>query len=237
MLLGLSSAAAPGAAPGDLLDACARRGLSALELHAAGTAADHADNIAAASSDAAAHVVGIAGVLCDADPCSAVLALLRDLRLPLVLGQHHTPTRLASDARHLRAQRVPALPLMRGPAARWLRLVARAPFAWQVDPATVDAGEDARVMAQQRSLPAYVRIVGGGPEATMHEGRGIGTAMQHLALAGYRGPVIVAPSSSRYRVIWSAWLGRRGGWGCGGRQDGSRVSLYAYPSARSGNTA
>ena len=48
--------------------------------------------------------------------------------------------------------------------------------------------------------------------------------MRELALAGYGGSLALAPSDQRYRVVWNAWLGRRGGWGCGSKA-GAHASL------------
>jgi hypothetical protein len=64
---------------------------------------------------------------------------------------------------------------------------------------------------------SHIRLLGGGPEAALHEGGGIGEVMGRLALSGYAGTMVLAPSSDRYRVAWQTWLGRRGGWGCGSR--------------------
>ena len=37
--------------------------------------------------------------------------------------------------------------------------------------------------------------------------------------------LILAPSSTRYRVAWETWLGRRGGWGCGSSGERSLTAL------------
>ena len=42
----------------------------------------------------------------------------------------------------------------------------------------------------------------------MHEGRGVGELMARLALSGFGGMVILAPSSPRFHVAWATWLGR-----------------------------
>jgi hypothetical protein len=118
-----------------------------------------------------------------------------------------------------------ALVLASGDASMWHAAVAAAglDFAWEVDAACGDVSEDADLMLRQEPALRYIRLVGGGPESTMQEGRGIGTLMGRLALAGYDGPLVLAPSSTRYRVAWETWLGRRGGWGCGGRSSAAEL--------------
>lgn len=72
----------------------------------------------------------------------------------------------------------------------------------------------------------YIRFRGGGPEAAQQSGLGVGALMARLALARFAGPLVLAPSTPKYRYIWHAWLGRAGGWGCGSKQaDASLVSL------------
>jgi hypothetical protein len=44
---------------------------------------------------------------------------------------------------------------------------------------------------------------------------GVGAMMRRLAVEGYAGTLVLAPSTARFRVAWRKWLGRRGGWGCG----------------------
>lgn len=109
---------------------------------------------------------------------------------------------------------------MRGPVEDWLQLLpASMPFAWQVDESVPEFAGDAARLLRHGSGPAFIRLVGGGPETALQDGRGVGALMRVLALAGYAGPLVVTPSSHRYRVAWASWLGRRGGWGCGGSGD------------------
>lgn len=106
-----------------------------------------------------------------------------------------------------------------GPAALGL--------AWEVEPASGDlAGRIPAVLDAAGPALRHIRLSGGGPEAAQHEGRGIGILMARLTLIGYRGTLALAPSTQRYRVAWSQWLGRRGGWGCGSKSsDSSLVQL------------
>jgi hypothetical protein len=123
-----------------------------------------------------------------------------------------------------------ALVCVRGPARAWLDELARAgiAYAWEVDPAVADIAVDVdAVFGRSDADLRYIRLIGGGPEAAMQDGQGIGVLMGRLALAGYDGPVVLTPSSTRYRVAWASWLGRRGGWGCGSKAASDNVVRLA----------
>lgn len=102
-------------------------------------------------------------------------------------------------------------------------------LAWDADPAAGELDSVGHALLERAGARlSHVRLYGGGPEATEQEGRGVGSFMARLAISGYGGTLALVPSSARYRVIWDAWLGRRGGWGCGSAsQDRSLVSLGA----------
>lgn len=219
MRLGLSSAAAPDADFGALVHACRQRGLAALELRecdehgvpfttvAAGVAAGSADLIHGLYADASSDAARLAGTS-------------TALRAPIVVGDDGDAAQRIRLARDIVARGGAALPLMRGPAREWLDSVTAsgAPWAWEIDPSHTDVARDAELVlhdAEQRL--AYIRFIGGGPEAALQDGRGVGAVMGRLALAGFGGAVILVPSSTRYRVAWATWLGRRGGWGCGSK--------------------
>ncbi len=106
-------------------------------------------------------------------------------------------------------------------------LVPGVAVAWEADPTRGELAErGSALLARLGGRLRHIVLRGGGPEATEQEGRGVGSLMARLAVAGYGGTVALAPSSDRYRVIWDAWLGRRGGWGCGSRlEDRSLVTL------------
>lgn len=92
--------------------------------------------------------------------------------------------------------------------------------------ACVTAGDDG---GERATALCQVRLAGGGPESTLHEGRGIGELMARLALARYDGTVMLAPSSPTYHVLWDRWLGRHRGWGCGSHaSDPSLVTLEQH---------
>jgi hypothetical protein len=219
MRLGISSDADRTASIDELLHVCGRRGLAALELSADALDAD-AVRAAAGHADVRLSLAS-AGLL-----SSRVIGLARELSLPLLLCGDAPHRELISLAWRVCARGVKALPLMRGPAEAWLHDVAHAriPFAWQIDDTVTDAALDCARILRHGELLTYVRLTGGGPEATMQEGRGIGAVMRQLALSGYDGTLILAPSSQRYRVVWSQWLGRRG-WGCGSSSETKSLQL------------
>jgi hypothetical protein len=249
MRLALSSAAAPDAPLDDLLAACVRRGLPALELedgHAHGLGAGRAPHGDAAHARALAASAGVqlAGYRLPAaeDDGSGRAALEADMgslmAFALALGAplHLPASWLVSAPRDLQAGRVLAvLPAgEEGLSAldaldRGGRGGARLPVAWDVDPGNADisavAGELIGRLGQRLR---HIRLYGGGPEGSGQEGRGIGPLMARLALAGFTGTIALAPSSPRYHVAWSGWLGRRGGWGCGSAgKDRDLVTLEA----------
>jgi hypothetical protein len=225
MILGLSSAAVTGASIGELADICAARGLGAIELRLQDL--DAVDAIAW-SVDA---VATIAGCYSEASAGAAELVeISRRLGAPIIVADDCSIEIRIRRARAIDGAGGRSLVLTRGPAAAWYPAVSSAgiDYAWEVDAAAHDivADTDALLRTPQHAL-RYIRIIGGGPEAVMHEGRGIGPLMSRLALAGFDGAVILTPSSPRYRLAWAAWLGRRGGWGCGSKAAAS--ALTALP--------
>lgn len=100
-------------------------------------------------------------------------------------------------------------------------------LGWDADPSAGRLAEvGSAILARVGDRLRHIVLRGGGPEATAQEGRGVGSLMARLALSGYRGTLALAPSSPRYQVIWDAWLGRRGSWGCGSKEeDRTLVSL------------
>lgn len=221
MRLGLSSDAARGAAAEDLVATCRQRGLGALEItfREGPRPADVAALLAASGSDFL-----FAGVLHDGPPADAIFpaaAEARGLGVPMILGGGSPLDERMEIARAIIEDEGAARVLTRGPAAEWLDSVldSGVPFAWQIDDASVDPAADAELILSRTDI-GYVRLVGGGPENALQEGRGVGGVMRQLALAGCTAPLILTPSSQRYRLAWSAWLGRRGGWGCGSAAEG-----------------
>lgn len=239
MKLALSSAAAPDLALADLVGACERRGLGALELvatHAHGLhptlPAAEALRLAAAARERGVDLVAYRdedgqrahGV--DAARFAAALGIVVVVPLgalapatALIAAGHYADAGatllLAVDGRPETVE--PALRLVRAAPAGALGI------AWDAapGPALVQARE-----TLERIGPAlrHIRLLGGGPEAAGNEGAGIGPLMGALTLARYTGAVAIAPSTPRYRIAWSLWLGRRG-WGCGSAGESSLTPL------------
>lgn len=231
MRLGLSSAAAADADIDSLLAASARRGLVTLELRDE----DMHGVVDATSAAAAAMLASDFGVaiaaLRSTTPAPAgrteAAEVAAKLDAPVLIAHGSIAERVAA-VRDLEERGVRAMVEVSGPAGGWLADVTGADVdvAWQIDESVTDMAGDLR--RARRNVPGrlrYVRLLGGGPETAMADGRGIGALMGQLALARFDGPLIVAPSSPRYHVAWGAWLGRRGGWGCGSKAERDVVTL------------
>ena len=225
MRLGLSSAAAPDASLDELLDACGRRGLAALELRsgdAHGVAPLGAGQAGEGGRRAAAAGVAIVGYRTDGDAADAALAeLSRALGAPVLLdGPAGGAGRVERAAEITRLGGSAAVVVGGQAAAEDGALVAARGIevVWDADPAAGPVGEQVgALLARVGPRLALIRLAGGGPEALGQAGQGIGEMMGRLALSGYGGAVVLAPTSSRYRVAWQTWLGRGGGWGCGSK--------------------
>jgi hypothetical protein len=237
MRLGLSSAAAPDADLFELLLACARRGLAALELrdgdaHGVTGGPDGLDGAEARrrAREAGVELVGFRSGAAANDERLGPLAAEADT--PVLVDGADDVARRIQRATSLRAAGARVCVVVAGntPAEVIEDMVSAGfPVAWDAHAAAGDLGA-----AGQRILRAagdgfrHIRLIGGGPESAMHEGRGVGELMGRLALAGYTGSLVLAPGSSRYRVAWERWLGRRGGWGCGSKTaDPTLVSFDA----------
>jgi hypothetical protein len=253
MQLSLSSAAAPEAALAELLAACARRGLAALELveghaHGLGPEWGTGDGEALRSATRGAGVALCAlyvtspgrHALGDAARVAAELAVPVVVPAPALVGD------LLPRAVRRCADAGAALLLAHGsdPAQveALLEQLAALPggesvgLAWEVRPETDDPDGMAGVPAVAGRRLRYVRLHGGGPESARQTGHGVGALMARLALARYGGPVVLTPSNPQYHYIWRAWLGRAGGWGCGSKQsDSSLVTLENAPIAVGGD--
>jgi hypothetical protein len=245
MRLGLSSAAAPDAGLDELLAACTLRGLSTLELragdaHGIAVAGDWSAAVSAGLAAAAEARVTIAGYRTIAASDARQLARLSDaLGCPILVSDEGDMGATITRARRISAAGGRALVLARGPALQWHPAITRSglEYGWEVDASCGDVAADAELVLQQAEVALrYIRFIGGGPEAALQEGRGIGTLMGRLALAGYNGAVILAPSATRYRVAWESWLGRRGGWGCGSKSAAAELVHLPVRTATGGRT-
>ena len=230
MRLGLSSAALAGAGIDVLVDACAARALPALELrsgdgHGIGLGVDGT----AARRVAEAHGVTIAGYWTHVRADVRVLARLsRSLHAPVIVDGADALGDRVERARNVGYADGSALVAVRGPADEWLSdmVCTETGYAWEIGTDGSDIASDVqRVLSEAPAGLQYIRLIGGGPEAAMQDGQGIGALMAALALSAYDGPLVLTPSSPRYRVAWESWLGRRGGWGCGSNAGSDVVAL------------
>lgn len=237
MRLGLSSAALADAHLDILADACAARGLTALELrsgdgHGIGLGADGA----AAARAAETRGVTIAGYWTHVRADVRALAQLScSLNAPVIVDGAAALSDRIERARNVMHAGGRALVAVRGPAGGWLPDMACTGigYAWELGGDNDDvAGDVQRVLTEAPLGLRYIRLIGGGPETAMQGGRGIGALAGQLALAAYDGPLVLTPSSTRYRVAWASWLGRRGGWGCGSKAGGDVVALAVAQDAQ-----
>lgn len=242
MRSGLSSEAAPDAPFEALISGALRHGLTTLELRAgdahgiSGEMAVRAGAGREAVQLAAASHVTIAGYRdIGRDDEASLVQLSRELGSPILID-----TSADLDERLLRASRLQeaggsvAVVVRGASAVADARAVAGRGHhvVWEADPAQGPVGATAsQLLAECPEALTQVRLLGGGPESVMHEGRGVGELMARLALAGFGGAVILAPSSSRFHVAWATWLGRRGGWGCGSKASDATLVALDSPSA------
>jgi hypothetical protein len=241
MRLGLSSAAAPDLALADLLGGCQRRGLAVLELvlgdahgvHSGADAAQIEDALRQAER-ADVRLAALASPTTDPERAEEAIRLAARLGMAALLPTGLAPGEvraLVERAIELKAQLLLQHGTDPAAAAELARLVESLPagtaaLAWQLHPREDDPALVSAVLSAAGPHLAYVRLRGGGPESAEQTGQGVGTLMARLALARYGGPLVLLPTTPRYRYIWSAWLGRAGGWGCGSKeQDSSLVTL------------
>jgi len=232
MQLALSSAAAPNAGLHTLVQGALRHGLPVLELRAgdahgfATPPESAADTTAALVRELTAAGIGVVGYSDTGSTNAASLAsLARTLGSALFVDADAALPERMRRADCLRAAGAEAAIVVRGDAVLDdARIAAREGHAlvWECDPQRTPIGELAPVLlAEYGASVRHVRLMGGGPEGVMHEGRGVGALMSRLALSGFAGSVILAPSSPRFHVVWATWLGRRAGTGCGSTAAGA----------------
>ncbi|HEX7117948.1 MAG TPA: hypothetical protein VF212_04135 [Longimicrobiales bacterium] len=238
MRLALSTEAAPDLALADLVAACVRRGLAALELvegHAHGVSptlpAEALERVRRRLPADGPRIAAFRAGSIERATSPLAAALSAALAVPVVApagDEGDDDSLLEAAGRYAAAggTLLVAHGTDAGRAERLRRVVEAAPegalgLAWDVDPDDDGlAAASAAVLEAAGPHLRHVRLRGGGPEAAGQEGRGIGPLMARLTLAGYDGTLALAPSTSRYRYAWSAWLGRRGGWGCGSKSAG-----------------
>lgn len=253
MQLALSSAAAPTAGLQTLLQGASRHGLRTLELRAGdahgisawtGSAPEKITSLVTQLTAAGVGVVGYhesarAG---GASPESqeSLASLARTLGCALFVNADEALPERLRRAEQLHAAGAEVAIVVRGEAVlEEARQAARQRLAmvWDCDPHRAPIGEVAsELLGEYGESVRHIRLLGGGPESVMYEGRGIGALMARLALSGFAGSVILAPSSPRFHMLWSTWLGRRAGTGCGSKvSDAASEDLILQPLARSSN--
>jgi sugar phosphate isomerase/epimerase len=254
MQLSLSSTAAPDASLEELLAGCTRRGLGGLELsegdgHALSlsTSPGAAAAMADYAREAGVSICAIQVASIRPDELDAAARLAAAVEAPVIVplkGFDRAALPRAADAFAARGAR---LLLAHGSdarvheAARWLLEplpgAAAVGLAWDVRPGVDEPARIGDVLDAAGEALRYIRLHGGGPESQAQTGQGVGALLATLALRRYAGPLVLTPSTPSYRYVWSAWLGRAGGWGCGSKQSDETLvtldrSAYAIPEHR-----
>lgn len=247
MQTGVSSEVVPAASLAELLTGATRHGLSVLELRAG----DGHGVSASLTSEAGAltHVIDLmreSPVTISsyrdngAEKTHELGMLARALGASILIDGPGPLTERLSRAQELRSDDASVAVVVRGTDAVGDALaITRASHAvaWDARPSDEQLGTQAAAMLTAcGDALKQVRIAGGGPESILHEGRGIGALMARLALAGYAGTVIIAPSSPSYHLLWEQWLGKRPGWGCGSHASDPSLVTLELPATIGGAT-
>lgn len=232
MRTALSSAAVPRASLDELVAALARHGLAALELRSGdehgvspSTPTEALDNAARQLLAAGVEVTGFLDE--STEPPQGITQLVRALDTVWLLSSELPLSKRLELAGWARANDTPVAVVVGGANAdSEAQAVRNAGFdiVWQAHPVEVSLAEmSEKVMQASGDSLLGVQLCGGGPEGTLHEGRGIGTVMARLAIAGFSGSLTLTPSDRKYHVLWDTWSGRRGGWGCGSKASAAPV--------------
>ena len=231
MGLALSSAAAPELELPELLATCARRGIEGLELvagHAHGVAPGIGSReVARLRRELASARVRLTGLYLGEEMVDGVAEAARlaiafgvPLVAPVAVG---SPAVLGGIAAMVVAEggRILIRHGMDQEEASAVEELVEAHgcnalgVAWELRPRLDDPAATAAILRRIPARLAYIRLHGGGPEAEEMHGRGVGALMSRLAAGRYAGPLVLTPSTPRYRQAWRGWLGRTRGWGCG----------------------
>ncbi len=221
MRLTLSDAADSEAGPDELLDAARRRGFAGVELSR--------DLPRVAADMHAGRWTPTEGLRVEgfrtAEAQDAYHPRLKDvssaLGVPVIVPLEEL-SRHAGAARRLAQEYAEAGGKLVGGSIdpdllRWVGgHIPEMAVALDVIPGETTPGDVTRAADATGDRLTHVRLFGGGPEAADQDGTGVGGLMCQLARKRFRGALVVTPSHRRYRVAWRSWLGRRGGWGCGG---------------------
>jgi hypothetical protein len=228
MHLGISSEAAPAATLAELFAGCDRRGLSGIEA-----VAGHAHRIEAEPEDVQLAIARQKPAVLSYRVHSWREALSDEsaglsarIAAPVVVpGLPPEPEALdLAETLYSRAggELLVALP----PDAREIEAFRQElqrrdgtifGIALEVRPAEQDLSRTQEVLQLAGRQLKSVRLHGGGPEAGLQTGMGIGPLLGALTLNRYAHPLLLRPSDPRNRRAWAKWLGREGAWGCGSR--------------------
>ncbi len=239
MRLGLCSGASPEASLDELLQAAGRRGFAVVELRDGDAhGVDSVGPPPAVAARAVAEGVEIAGYRVTAPTEPRRLArIAAQIAAPILYDGAVGVGERLEFALRLASEGVPTGFVIRsGETTADVRAAhdAGLDLAWEADPRDGPLGPGvARLLDEFGDGLRHIRLHGGGPEAGLQEGQGVGEMTARLALAGYQGTVVVTPSSPRYHIAWQSWLGRRGGWGCGSKAaDPTLVTLATTTAER-----
>ena len=222
----------------ELADACRRRGLQGIEHTRSSEEGDGGD-IATFRTALVAEGIELAGILhsgLDRSQMAAAAAESAATGAPIIVPAANFDWTLLPEMAEVFARAGTRLllahrshPELVTELIRVLGEFEAAPvigLAWEFRPSTDNPQMLAQVMKIGGDQIRYVRMYGGGPEAHAQSGMGIGSVMGRLTLARFDGPLVLVPSEPLFHYVWSAWLGRAGGWGCGSKQaDESLVTL------------
>lgn len=237
MRTGLSSAVVPQASLSILVDGARRHGLPVIELRAGDR-----HGVSAQRTSGPAAITTVLTIIRDAhvslsgyrdlgqEDCDALAILAHALGTSILVAMDTALHERLARADRLRLAGADVAVVVRGECAPLeARQVASRGHAIAWDAAPVEGGlgtQAAAIIDAASGLLRHVGVAGGGPESTLHEGRGIGELMARLALARYTGSVILAPSDPSYHLLWERWLARPHGWGCGSHaSDATLVTL------------
>lgn len=106
---------------------------------------------------------------------------------------------------------------------------SRVRTAWELRPRVEDLGDAAAVLLGASETLAYIRLRGGGPELSAHDGAGLGELLGKIALSHYSGTIALAPSADAVVASWERWLTRTGKSGCGSAQGEADMHLDMRP--------
>lgn len=233
MKLSLSTAAAPGGEFDTFDEACRARGLEGIELVIG--PGDDVPTLAARLAAARVRVVALRVETLDGIPLADLARLSGALSLPLSLPLGIVAGISLTDLARTFTEAGGTLLL--GFATDLDQVLAvttalretNAPpdvgLAWELRPSSEDLGVSGAVLLTARERLGLVRLYGGGPEQRDQDGRGVGPLFVDLALSGYGGPIVLAPSRPEELPRWHKWLTSKNVVGCGSARATGEMEL------------